>query len=235
MTSIEAIIDRQIRRWELEKKIRTAEILPEKAQKFHQPVITISRQRGAGGSIIARKLAERFNYTLLHRDIIERMCESSGHKRRIIESLDEHGKSQLALWFEAMVAGEYIDNSDYSKQLLEIIYSISSLGGVVVVGRGANFIVGQDRGFHIRLVAPREVRILNIMKFDGRSEKEAAKEVDTTDHERREFIRKSFGKSIDDPLYYDIVINKLNISLDAATSLIAVAAMEKFAMMRSQT
>jgi cytidylate kinase len=233
MTSIEAIIDRQLRRWELESNIRAAELTSNEIRQRHQPVITISRQRGSGGTLIARKLADRFNYTLLHKDVIDRMVESTGYKRRLIESLDEHSHSQMEMWFEAMVGGKYVDGSDYIKHLLEIIYSISRLGGVVVIGRGANFIVGQELGFHIRVVAPRDVRIRKLMEYESLSEKDAAKAVDNSDHERSEFIRKTFGKSIDDPLYYDLVINHLTISIDSASSLIASAAMEKFVALRN--
>ena len=232
MTSIEAIIDRQLRRWELESNIRAAELTSKEIQQRHQPVITISRQRGSGGTLIARKLADRFNYTLLHKDVIDRMVESTGYKRRLIESLDEHSHSQMEMWFEAMVGGKYVDGSDYNRHLLEIIYSISRLGGVVVIGRGANFIVGHDLGFHIRIVAPREVRIRKLMEYESLSDKDAAKAVDASDHERSEFIRKTFGKSIDDPLYYDLVINHLTISIESAASLIATAAMEKFVALR---
>lgn len=234
MTSIEAIIDRQLRRWELERSIRAAELTTEEKQQRHQPVVTISRQRGSGGTLIASKLADRFNYTLLHRDIIDRIVESTGYKRRLVESLDEHSQSQMETWFAAMVAGKYVDGSDYARHLSEIIYSISKHGGVVVIGRGANFIVGHDLGFHIRVVAPRKERIENLMRYEGLSEKDAAKAVDASDHERGEFVKKTFGKSIDDPLYYDLVINHLTISIETATSLIATAAMEKFAQLRSK-
>ncbi len=234
MTSIETIIDRQLRRWELESGIRAAELTVKEIQQRHQPVITISRQRGSGGTLIANKLAERFNYTLLHRDIIDRMVESTGYKRRLIEALDEHSQSRMETWFSAMVAGHYVDGSDYARHLYEIIFSISQLGGVVVIGRGANFIIGHDLGFHIRVVAPRDQRIRNLVRFEGLSEKDATRDVDASDHERSEFVKRTFGKSIDDPLYYDLVINHLTVSIESATSLISAAAMEKFAALRNK-
>ncbi len=235
MTSIEAIIDRQLRRWELEKSIRAAEVTGKALQETHQPVITISRQRGSSGTVIARKLAEKFNYTLLDRDIIDRMVESTGYKRRIIESLDEHSHSQMEMWFEGMLRGKYLDHTDYMKHLLAIIYTVSRLGGVVVVGRGANFIVGHELGFHIRVIAPRDIRIQNLMQYENLTEKQATEQVDLTDHERSHFIKETFGKSIDDPIYYDLVINHQTISIDLATSLIASAAMEKFAVLRNRS
>ena len=233
MPSRDTILDRQIRRWESEKAVHVRErAVREGPAPPRQPVLTVSRQRGTGGTLLAGKLAERFGYTLLHRDVIDRICESSGYKRRIIESLDEHAKSQLQLWFESVLQGTYVDASDYVKHLLEVIYSISTLGGVVVVGRGGNFILGPERGFHVRVVAPREVRVRNLVERERLTERDAARAIEKTDHERAEFVRRVFGRSIDDPLGYDLVINHLSISLDSATSLVAAAAMEKFERMR---
>jgi cytidylate kinase len=125
-----------------------------------------------------------------------------------------------------------VDAGDYVKALLEVIYSISELGGVVVVGRGANFILGHDRGFHIRVVAPREVRVRNLVTREGMSEHDARREIERADHERDAWVRQVFGRSADDPLAYDLVINHLSISMESATSLVAAAAQEKFERLR---
>jgi cytidylate kinase len=235
MTSMDHILDRQIRRWELERAARDQQGgSREKPGTLVELVLTVSRQRGSWGTILAERLAERFGYTLLHRDIIDRICASSGYKRRIVESLDGHAKSQLRLWFESMVQGTYVDASDYVKALFEIIYSISHLGGVVVVGRGANFILGPERGFRLRIVAPRDVRVRNLMTHEGHSEKDALREIERCDRERAEFVRKVYGRSIDDPLGYDLVINHISISMEAATSLVAAAAQEKFEKLRQR-
>lgn len=233
MPSIEGILDRQLRKWEVEKSAwaQTRATAGEQARLL-QPILTVSRQRGTGGTVLAQKLAERFGYTLLDRDIIDRICESAGYKRRVVESLDERSKSQLRTWFESMLQGSYVDASDYVKGLLEVIFSISQLGGVVVVGRGANFVVGHDHGFHIRVVAPREVRVRHLVEREKLSERDALRAIEESDHARAEFIRKVYGRSIDDPLGYDLVINYLSISMEAATSLVAAAALEKFERLR---
>jgi len=234
MPSIDSILDRQVRKWELEKVTH----LPERSAGERpgapgQPVITVSRQRGSGGSFLADRLARRFGYTLLHRDVIDRICESSGYQRRIVESLDGHARSQLQLWFESVLQGDYVDAGDYVKALLEVIYSISQLGGVVVVGRGANFILGPERGFHVRVVAPREVRVRNLVEREGLAERDALREIKQSDRQRAGWIRRVFRRSIDDPLGYDLILNHLSITMESATSLVAAAAQEKFERLRA--
>lgn len=231
MTSIETIIDRQIRRWELQKSLEDSHHGVARSIHIPKPLITVSRQRGSRGTIIAERIAYRFNYTLLHRDIIDRIAETSGYKRRIVESLDDHTRSQMELWFESIITGKLVDLSDYARHLLEIIFSVSRLGGIVVVGRAANFIIGPNRGLHVRVVASTATRIRNLIELEKMSEADARRELDKADHERSEFVRKLVHKSVDDPQYYDLVINSDWISIEQAVSLIANAAMEKFELL----
>jgi cytidylate kinase len=234
MPTIEAIIDRQIQRWEFEKSMRSGQPGADEGGPPLQPVFTVSRQRGSGGTLIGERLAERFHYTLLDRDVIDRICTSTGTLRRIVASLDEHSKPQVTSWIESVLGMAYVDHSDYARHLLETIRSVARLGGVVVVGRGANFIVGPELGFHCRVVAPKPVRVRNVMERNGRTEKDANREVETADRERAEFIRKLFHRDIDDPLGYDLVLNTAGLPVESATTLIAASAMEKFERLRQQ-
>jgi cytidylate kinase len=204
--ALDRFVDHQFRRWDLERKLAREKGAPEEPFVAH-PVITVSRQHGAGGALLAAALAERFGYTLLHRNLIDRLCESNDYSRRLVERLDEHAQSELDTWVEAMVAGRYVDAGDYARALFRTLYSIARLGGVVVVGRGANFVVGLDHGFHVRLVAPRDVRIGEIARRTGKDAKDAAREVDEVDRDRAAFVRRLFDRSVDDPLGYDVIVN----------------------------
>ena len=230
MPNVQEIIDRQLRRWELEKSMRVTEAPV--APRRLQPVITVSRQRGSGGSSIAERLATRFQYTLLDRDLVDRICASAGTIRRVVETLDEHTKPQVTSFCESLIGGGYVDASDYVRHLLEVIRSFSELGGVVVVGRGANFVVGPERGFHVRLVAPLEVRVRRIMERDQLREKAAQHLVESSDHDRETFIRKVYHHDINDPTAYDLIINTGHLTFEVADHVVALAAMEKFDLLR---
>jgi cytidylate kinase len=233
MPSLQAILDRQLRRWEIEKSVRTSQSGSEPPGAPQHPVVTVSRERGSGGSRIAELVARRLDYTLLHRDLIDRICNSSGTRRHIVESLDEHTKSHFAVWCDSMLAQRYTDANDYVRLLHETIDSVAELGGVVVIGRGANFIVGPDRGLHVRVVAPREKRIQRLVDHERLNRKEAAREVEARDHERAEFIRRTYGRNVADPSGYDLVVNTGAIPFEDATILIVRAATEKFERIRS--
>ncbi len=217
MTSIEALIDRQIRKWEVEKKARDEQAAPK--EKEILPIITVSRQRGSSGSYLARRLAEELNYQLAHKQIIDIICSDSGYRKRIIEALDEKTKSQLELWVEGLFQGQYVDASDYFRFLYHTVVAIAKHGGIVLIGRGGNLIATLQTGFHIRVVAPERRRVENIMKYAFVDEQTAIEAVKDSDEERSNFIKSNFNHDINDPHYYDLVINTGMIDIEDAVKI----------------
>ena len=227
--SIEALIDRQLRRWEHERH-HHASVVPESGEGTiaPQPVITVSRQHGSHGSELAARVAAHMGYTLLHRDVIDRISESTGYTRRLLAALEGRPHSGIAQWLDSMMAGRLVDESDYAIGLQKTIRSIAVLGGVVVVGRGANFITGLDAGFHVRIVAPREDRVATLMRRRHLTRAQALHEAETVDRERSEFIRRLVHRSVDDPLGYDVVLNEAGRSVETMTEIVLRLANDKF-------
>jgi cytidylate kinase len=228
MTTLENIIDRQIKRWELEKKRREEEQKSQAKEIFPGPVITVSRERGSRGSYLAKKLAEKLNYQLVHREIIDYMAKDTGVRRKLIESLDEKVESDIELWVEGLLKGRYLGKSDYLYHLVKLILTIAQHGETVIVGRGANLILGLNRGFHVRVVAPLEKRIENLIAYKHFSAAEARKAIEHGDKEKKEFVRTFFGKNIDDPSAYDLILNTANFEIKEALELLLKAFESKF-------
>jgi cytidylate kinase len=220
MTSIESILDRQFRRWENEIKERR-----ESPAKIAPPahIITISREKGSRGSFLGQLVASKLRFQLLHREVIDAICASSGYYRRLIESLDDHVRSNLSVAVESMIAGQSVDYSDYMKHLHRVILSMSELGGVVVIGRGGNFILGPNRGFHVRVVAPIENRIENLCAYRHMSRAQAETAVHRYDDERRHFAKHVFGCNIDDPHHYDMIVNTSLSDIETLANIVVEA------------
>jgi hypothetical protein len=231
--SIDSIVDRQFRRWEMDLDITRRSRPQDTSPAVAHPVITVSRQHGSPGSEIAAQLAERFHYTLLHRDVIDRLCASTDYSRRLLEALDDHSQSQITTWVQSMLAGRYVDEGDYARALLRTVSTIARLGGVVVVGRGSNFIVGLANGFHVRVIAPREQRISALMASHGLSRRDAMRALEVTDHERARTVQRLFGRSVDDPLAYDVVVNPGEAPAHEVAEWLEGAARAKFKHLQS--
>jgi cytidylate kinase len=226
VTSIEAIIDRQLRRWELESR-EAEEGQPERPRPA--PIITISRQTGSRGSYFGSRLAQRLGYQRLHRKAIDLICKTSGYRKRIVESLDGTFRSRLELLMESILTGQAVDATDYTRHLCQVVLSMSELGGVVLMGRGGSFILGPKRGFHMRVICPRAKRIENLIKYKELSEEEAAETVDASDVRRKKFARENFDVDINEPHHYDMVVNSALIDVEEMIEVAAVAVNAKMA------
>ncbi len=226
MTSIETIIDRQLRRWEMERQ-KKLEVEKSDASPKKRPIVTVSRQRGSRGSFLAEQLADRLGYQLLHREIIDRICDSSGYRRQVIESLDDKTRSNIELWFDGLIKGQYVDASNYLMHLLKAIRSISAHSGVIIVGRGANFILSPGEGLHIRVIADINTRIENLIRFQNISKMDAESAVKKADKERSDFIYSNFRRDINDSTAYDLVINTTYVGIEDALEMVNIGIISK--------
>jgi len=224
MKPIEMIVDRQIKRWELERRV----IQGTKEEPLKPgPIITISRQRGSGGSLVAAKLAELTGFSHINREIIDQISHEIGAQKRLVESLDESVQSNFQLWVDGIIRGRIVDASDYMQSLVKIIGAVSHHGKAILVGRGANFITRSENAFHVRVVADFRFRVSSLADRRGLTLEEAEQEIDENDKQRKKFIKSHFDRDIDDPTAYDMVINSTNLEVDKIAGMILNAYPQK--------
>lgn len=223
MTSgIHQIIDRQIKRWELEAQSRAAAATePEPAgPPVIHPWITVSRALGAGGSAIARAVAGRLDYQVYDRELLELLVREHHLHHRVLELLDERSRSSLEIWVQGIVRGRLVDKGDYLRTLASVLTSVALHGRAVIIGRGANFVLDASRGLHVRVTAPFDLRVGSVAAREGIGREEAERAVHRSDQERAAFIQGYFHHGIDDPLGYDLVINTAALGIEPASELI---------------
>lgn len=214
--SIEQMIEEQMQRWKLMR-------IEKPIEKPGIPIITVSREPGSGGSIIAKRLAEKLEIDLFHQEVLHEMAKSADVSAQLLKTLDEKGLSILEDWISSLVLDRHLWPDQYLKQLMKVIGTIGKHGRAVIVGRGANFILPPDNCFRVRVISPQQVRIQHVVKSFNIPEDEAKRRVIRTESDRRAFIRKYFNAEIADPVNYDIVINTGTVGVDDAVSAIAAA------------
>jgi len=228
MPSIHHIVNRQINRWNLEREAFEKRRQEQQAPFVQRPaelkpVVTLSRQRGSRGKELAKLLSEELRYGLFDREIIDYIAEHVSVRREVVESLDEHDRSELEMWIDGLLCRRITDRDDYIRALGEVMKTVSLQGGVVILGRGANHLIPQTAGYRIRTVAPVPVRIRNLMEFEGMSEELAREEIKKIDQRRARFVERYFRKNINDPEDYDIVLNLATHTLDSAVKIVLSA------------
>ena len=207
--SIEKIVDYQVIQW---NRIKTEK----KDAKSKISVVTISRESGSGGTIIAAMLARELAFDLFHREVIQEMAESANISTRIVETLDEKGLSMLEDSVAAMIRERHLWPDEFLRHLMKVVGTIGKHGQAVIVGRGAQFILPRDENLKVRVIAPLAMRIHNVAHELDMAESEAQKMILKNDSDRRSFSRKYFYAEVTAPLNYDLVINTARMSLDPA-------------------
>ena len=151
--SIEQIVEDQVQKWRLLNSQKSQD-----QELVHQKTITISREPGSGGRLIAGKLAEKLDFDYYDKEILQKMSESSQVSNTLLETLDEKGLSVLDEWIASLVDKRHLWPDQYLQHLMKIIAAIGEHGRVVIMGRGANFILPFEKQIKIRIVAPRSVK-----------------------------------------------------------------------------
>ncbi len=211
-SSLEQLINKQIKRWEIAKK--------EGKKEEYIPVITISREPGSGGSIIGKRVAELEGLDFFHKEIITQIAEDANISNMLLETLDEKGLSLIEEWISSLVNRQHLWPDKFLQHLMKVIGTIGRHGRAVIVGRGANFLLPPERTLRVRVVAPLEERVKNVSKQFNVSLEEARKRVIRTESDRRAFIRKYFHADVSSPLNYDIVINTATMGLEGAIKVV---------------
>ena len=216
MKSTPQIAEEQIHRWQLLNRHVTEE-------KKKIPVVTVSREPGSGGRIVAQKLAERLGFTVFHQEVLHEMAQQAKISDQMLANLDEKGLSVLEDWIASLVNRRHLWPDKYLHHLMNVVGTIGKLGQAVIVGRGANFILPAERRFRVRIIGSREVRIQNVAREFGMTEEDAKRRVIKTESDRQAFIRKYFNADIADPTNYDLTINTDTLSITHAVDVIAAA------------
>jgi len=187
------------------------------------PVITISREPGAGGSEIARRLSKALNLDLIGGQIILHVADSAKMSRKVIQSLDEREVTLRETLLSSLFGENRPWPGEYLQHLTKVVGTIGAFGNVIMVGRGASYVLPRERTFKVRIIAPIELRIKHFMDDRGYTKAEAEQYIVKTENNRKAFVRKYFNADLTDPAHYDMIINTERISMEGATEAIIIA------------
>lgn len=184
-------------------------------------VITITRQFGAGGGELGRRLAERLGWQLLDRELLHRAAQVLHLPDAELERLDEKAVD-LADRFRLHPSHE-----KYLRGLTEAVREAAARGNVILVGRGARHLLGNSaEALHLRLVAPQPWRARRMAAAEGWSDEQALVRCTEVDRARERFTRYFFGASASQPAEYDLIVNSGRLPLDDVAAVVAAAVQE---------
>jgi CMP/dCMP kinase len=205
------------------------------------PVITIRGLYGSWAAEIGELIAHKLNIDYVDREIIAGVAE---RLRRPSASIAEkemppstllgrisEAMAQTACLGDGIYTGIYsplceipLNDTNYLSGLEYVIKQLAASRKIVIRGRGSHIILKDFPGaFHVMTVAPIEVRLKRVMEREKLSEKEARSQIARFDDGSREFVKRYFKESLENPLHYDLVVNTGHFSSEDAASIIVDA------------
>jgi cytidylate kinase len=171
------------------------------------PCLFISREAGAGGSQIARDVAQHLQWSLLDKQVLDTLAERYGTSRAVLDAVDEKKIGWLHDLLQGLIAGDRFSQLSYVHRLSRLFQTAAMRGNVVIVGRGASFILPRSAGLSVRIVAPFDFRVEQLILRRGISANEARSVIEQSDHDRRAFIKQYFHHDVLNPHVYDLIVN----------------------------
>ncbi len=178
--------------------------------------ITVTREFGAGGYEVARRLSQLLGWELLDRELLHRAAAVEHLPDAEFERVDEKAVS-LADRFRL-----HPPHQEYIHGLEEAAQEAARKGNVVLVGRGTGQLLADAPGvFHLRLVAPREWRAKRMAQNERWTEEAALARCAQEDRNRDRFTRYFFGEAPFQPGSYHAIFNTERVPLEDVAACVA--------------
>jgi len=132
MGLLDDLIHKQVKRREmvLQDKSKMG-----KRKMQNRPFITISREAGSGGRIVAELVAIKLGFKLYHKNLIEMTAKKAKKRKALIAGLDERDRGFMDDLVHSLLNPEYVSEQTFIKSLCEVIISLARKGNCVILGR----------------------------------------------------------------------------------------------------
>ena len=130
--------------------------------KMKKTVITVSREYGSGGRLIARKLADELGVGYYDGELLSLVAKESGYTEDFVRRNDQ--KKTQSLLYHLYIGSQILPASDMifiaQSRVIKDLYAKESC---VIVGRCADYVLrGYDGVINVFVTAPLESRIARV-------------------------------------------------------------------------
>lgn len=218
---IEALIAAEL----MEMQRQEAEKQEKLRQKTEVYVVTVSRDFGSMGKLVAQLLADTLEVRCCDRYILQEVARRANVDEALVNVLDEHVSKLNGHWWKRFLQKDAFSYEDYYHYLVKTVLSISVKGGVII-GRGANIILGAEKAFRVRITGSLDTCAKRVASRENIDIKAAIEMTRAVNSERSEYIKSLYHADINDPSLYDLVLNSDRYDCTQMVELI-LDAMEK--------
>lgn len=189
------------------------------------PIITISREYGAGGHSIGRSVAAQLGIEFYDRDIIKQVAIESGIDPELIEQSGEE-ISKTEEFVRSIVPISYDQKDAIFNLQKEIILKIAAQGPCVILGRCADFVLKEAgiESMNVFLYAGEASRMNRVGELVGSDDPAVIrKAIKRTDHNRHSYYSYYTEQDWGDYRNYNMMLDTGSLGYEACVKLICEA------------
>lgn len=166
-------------------------------------VITIEREYGSGGGVIAEKVATSLGWKLWDQLLTQEIARRLDCECQAVEQHEERREPTYYRLLKSFMRGSFegslnaprlkvLDTECVREVANKLMPELAAAGNCVIVGRGSAYcLCGRPDTFHVFIYAPFHERVRRLQEI-GKTEKEAEELAETVDRERADFIKRYF-------------------------------------------
>lgn len=185
-----------------------------------QIIISVGREFGSGGHIVAANLAKHFGLPLLDSNILEEIAKQNNTSGEYLRKYDESARNLL---FSRTVNGFSNSPEEIIAQMqFDYIKKKSDAGeSFVVIGRCADWVLRDNPALiRIFVLGDMECKIKRTAERENISPEKAKSRIAQADKRRKYFHNTHSDNKWGDSRTYDITINSSKLGLDGTTELL---------------
>lgn len=169
--------------------------------------IAISREAGARGGSVARRVGRRLGWQVYNQELLEFLCANEAAREPVLADVPAGATDWIGGQLDRLRRDHGFDPEAEGTEMPRLILSLAARGQVILVGRGAGYYLPRASSLHVRVVAPLADRIAHMADWSRLTREAAGDLVRERDEQRAEFLLKHFGRRNTDTYDFDLVLN----------------------------
>ena len=180
-----------------------------------QIIISVGREFGSGGHIVAQKIAEHYDIPIFNKELLEEMARKEGYSEKALEKYDE--KPVNFGFMPLPYAGGNIPiEQEIAMKQFEFIKNKADAGeSFVIVGRCADYALSEYKDcFSVFVHADLDWRINRLAAKHNKSPKEAKDMITKTDKSRASYYNYYTNKKWGAAKSYNLCIDSSKLGIE---------------------
>ena len=193
--------------------------------------IALSREAGARGSTIARRVGRKLGWQVYDQELLEYMAQEANVSQEVMSAPSATPADWAENRLKHLIQEYSLPEHPSLLNLVRVMLALGAQGQAILIGRGSGCVLPRATTLNVRIIAPLDERIAYMGQWLRLTREEATERVKMRDERRTEFILNNFHRDPNDVHQYDMILNSSLLGEDVCAELIVQAVRSRAAQL----